>query len=110
MFEVKAIIRPQQLASVQLALHAIAGMPGCTVSKVHAFSRPQPHETSGSVDASESEFVKVEIVVPAALADRVVQVIQQAATTNRPGDGMVFKIPVADAVRVQTGEHGAGAL
>lgn len=110
MFEVKAIIRPQRLESVRMALHAIADMPGVTVSKVHAFSRPHPRDTGGSTDALETDLVKVETVVPAALADRVVETIQQAATTNRPGDGMVFKIPVADAVRVRTGEHGTGAL
>lgn len=110
MFEVKAIIRPQRLEDVRTALHEIADMPGVTVSKVHAFARSHPRDTAGSVDALEADLVKLETVVPAALADRVVETIQRAATTGRPGDGMVFKIPVADAVRVRTGEHGVTAL
>lgn len=110
MFEVKAIIRPQRLEQVRMALHEIADMPGVTVSQVHAFSRSQPRDAGGSADALEADFVKLETVVPEALADRVVEAIYRAATTNRPGDGMVFKIPVADAVRVRTGEHGSSAL
>ena len=110
MFEVKAIIRPQRLDHVRTALQEIAEMPGVTVSKVHAFARSHPRDTTGSVDALEADLVKLETVVPAALADRVVEAIQRAATTGRPGDGMVFKIPVDDAVRVRTGEHGATAL
>lgn len=110
MFEVKAIIRPQRLEDVRTALHEIADMPGVTVSKVHAFARSRPRDADASVDALETDLVKLETVVPATVADQVVEAIQRAATTGRPGDGMVFKIPVADAVRVRTGEHGVTAL
>lgn len=110
MFEVKAIIRPQRLDHVRTALHAIADMPGVTVSTVHAFARSHPRDAGVPGDALEADLVKLETVVPAALADRVVEAIQRAATTGRPGDGMVFKIPVDDAVRVRTGEHGTTAL
>jgi nitrogen regulatory protein P-II 1 len=110
MFEVKAIIRPQRLDEVRTALHEIAEMPGVTVSKVLAFARSHPRDTAASADGLEADLVKLETVVPAALADRVIEAIQRAATTGRPGDGMVFKIPVDDAVRVRTGEHGVTAL
>ena len=110
MFEVKAIIRPQRLDQVRTALHEIAEMPGVTVSKVHAFARLHPRDAAVSSDALETDLVKLETVVPAALADRVVDAIQRAAKTGRPGDGMVFKIPVDDAVRVRNGEHGVTAL
>lgn len=110
MFEIKAIIRPQRLDHVRTALHEIAEMPGVTVSKVHAFARSHPRDTGASGDAVEADLIKLETVVPAALADRVVDAIQRAATTGRPGDGMVFKIPVDDAIRVRTGEHGITTL
>ena len=110
MFEVKAIIRPQRLDRVRAALHEIAEMPGVTVSKVLGFARSHPRDAAVSGEALEADLIKLETVVPAALADRVVEAIQRAATTGRPGDGMVFKIPVDDAVRVRTGEHGVTAL
>ena len=110
MFEVKAIIRPQRLDDVRTALHNIADMPGVTVSKVHAFARSSPRDIAGSPAGLEVDLVKLETIVPEAMADLVVEAIQRAATTGRSGDGMVFKIPVADAVRVSTGEHGVAAL
>ena len=110
MFEVKAIIRPQRLEAVRTALRELGDIPGVTVSQVHAFGRTHPRESTGRADALEADFVKLETVVPEAVADRVVEAIQRAATTGRSGDGMVFKIPVADAVRVRTGEHGVTAL
>ena len=110
MFEVKAIIRPERINDVRLALREIEGLPGATVSKVHAFARTHPHDVNASPDAFETDLVKLETVVPAAVADRVVEAIQRAATTGRTGDGMIVKIPVADAIRVRSGEHGVTAL
>ena len=92
------------------ALHEIAEMPGMTVSKVHAFARSHPRDTTVSAEAREADLVKLETVVPAGLADRVVDAIQRAATTGRPGDEMVFRTPVDDAVRGRTGEPGVIAL
>ncbi len=110
MFEVKAIIRPQRLDAVRMALHDIENMPGVTVSTVHAFGRVHPRDSATSGDALETDLLRLETVVPATLADQVVDAIQRSAMTGRPGDGMVFKIPVADAVRVRNGEHGVSAL
>jgi nitrogen regulatory protein P-II 1 len=54
--------------------------------------------------------VKVEVVVPEAQAEEVVQAIVGAARTGRIGDGKVFVIPVEDIVRIRTGERGEDAL
>jgi nitrogen regulatory protein PII len=110
MFEVKAIIRHQRLDAVRAALQTIADMPGVTVSMVHAFSRQHGRDAMPSEAAPETDLLKLETVVPVAIADQVIDAIQQAATTGRAGDGMVFKIAVADAVRVRTGERGVGSL
>jgi nitrogen regulatory protein PII len=77
---------------------------------VHAVARVHPHDGDPATEAIGTDFLKLETVVPAALADRVVNTIQRAATTGQSGDGMVFKIPVADAVRIRSGEHWATAL
>jgi len=37
-------------------------------------------------------------------------VIEQAAKTDRIGDGKIFVIPVEDAIRIRTGERGGDAL
>jgi nitrogen regulatory protein P-II 1 len=49
-------------------------------------------------------------VVDDALVDRAVEAIQQAAKTDRIGDGKVFVSTVEDAVRIRTGERGTDAL
>jgi len=54
--------------------------------------------------------VKLEVVVEASLADRVVEAIANAAQTGRIGDGKIFVIPVEKAVRIRTGERDADAI
>ncbi|MEM1341912.1 MAG: P-II family nitrogen regulator, partial [Pseudomonadota bacterium] len=54
--------------------------------------------------------VKLEIVVTDSMADQVVETIQTTAKTEKIGDGKVFVLDVASAVRVRTGETNDEAL
>ena len=54
--------------------------------------------------------VKVEVVVPDDTVGQVVEAIQKSANTGRIGDGKIFVIDVAQAVRIRTGETDADAL
>jgi nitrogen regulatory protein P-II 1 len=54
--------------------------------------------------------VKLEIVVSDALVDQVVDKITTTARTGKIGDGKIFVIDVAQAVRVRTGESNDDAL
>ena len=54
--------------------------------------------------------VKLEIVVPGELADQVVDTISSTARTGKIGDGKIFVLDVAQAVRVRTGETNLEAL
>ncbi|MEQ1871794.1 MAG: P-II family nitrogen regulator, partial [Vicinamibacterales bacterium] len=93
MCEVKAIIRPHRLDQVVEALQALSGLPGITVSQVHAYSGARPGQ-AGEAASVESDFMKLETVVPSELADVVVAAIARAAHTGRDGDGIVFVVPV----------------
>ncbi|MDA3847263.1 MAG: P-II family nitrogen regulator [Vallitaleaceae bacterium] len=42
--------------------------------------------------------------------EKTVKAIEGAAKTGETGDGRIFIIPVEDAVRIRTGEHGDIAL
>ena len=42
--------------------------------------------------------------------DTVLEAVQRAAWSGRIGDGKLFVFPVADAVRVRTGERGESAV
>lgn len=108
MREIKAIIRPECLADVMRALHAVPDLPGVTVSTVEGFGRRYPVEAEPVFD--EVKMKKVEIVVPVTIAAAVVEVIQRAACTGQAGDGKIFVLPVEQAVRIRSGERDAGAL
>ena len=54
--------------------------------------------------------VKLEIAVTDDLADRVIETIQQTASTEAIGDGKIFVIDLVSATRIRTGETGEPAL
>lgn len=109
MREIKALVRTERLDYVVDALHAIEELPGMTISVVRGIGRTHGGDTDTS-GFGEVQMAKLEIVIEAALEDRVVDAIVQAAHTGRPGDGKIFVYPVARVVRIRTSEENAPAL
>ena len=109
---VVAIIKPFKLDEVREALTAI-GVAGMTVSEVKGFGR-QKGQTEiyrgAEYQVSFLPKIKIEVVVPAALVDGVVEAIAKAARTDKIGDGKVFVLDVERALRIRTGETDAAAL
>lgn len=52
----------------------------------------------------------VTVVVEDEKVDEVVQAIIAPNKTGKPGDGKIFVMPVADSIRVRTGETGEAAI
>ena len=50
------------------------------------------------------------MVVDDSVADRTIQAIRDAAHTGQIGDGKIFVMDVANAIRIRTGESGPEAL
>ncbi len=50
------------------------------------------------------------VVVPDKLVSKTVKTIMQVNHTGKSGDGKIFVTPVADAIRVRTGEAGDAVL
>ena len=44
------------------------------------------------------------------LVERAVDAIQDAARTDKIGDGKIFVLPVEQAIRIRTGEQGPDAV
>ncbi len=109
---VMAIIKPFKLDEVRESLTAL-GIQGLTVGEVKGFGR-QKGQTEIYRGAEYSvnflPKVKVEVVVAADMVDQVVEQIQKSANTGRIGDGKIFVLDVARAVRIRTGESDADAL
>ena len=104
---IEAIIQPYKLEDVQAALVAV-GVQGMTVSEVRGFGRQRgrrAHYRGVAVAVDFLPKLKVETVVPAEDAERVVAAIASAARTGPIGDGKIFVLPVEDAVRIRTGER-----
>jgi nitrogen regulatory protein PII len=108
MKKVEAIVRSEQLQSVQDALDDL-GVSGLTVSEVMGCGRQKGYteQYRGSrVNISLLPKLKVESVVPDEVVDSVVDAVVGAAYTGETGDGRVFIYDVAGAVRIRTGERG----
>ena len=107
-----AIIKPFKLEDVKEALSKI-GIEGMTVSEVKGFGRQKGHTEIYRGSEYTVDFlpkVKIEIVVADDQLSKAVTTITEAAKTGKIGDGKVFVIPVEDAVRIRTSEHGDEAL
>ncbi len=109
---IKTIIKPFKLDDVKAALTTL-GIQGMTVSEVKGFGRQKGHTelyrgAEYAVDLLPK--IKVEIAVPDEMAGRVVEVIVEAASTGKIGDGKIFVLPMDEAIRIRTGERGGDAL
>jgi nitrogen regulatory protein P-II 1 len=112
MKKVEAVIKPFKLDDVKEALHE-QGVVGMTVTEVRGFGRQKGHTELYRGSEYTIDFlpkVKVEVVVPDHLVEKVVTVICGAAKTGSIGDGKVFVIPMEEAVRIRTGETGEAAI
>ncbi len=108
MKEIKAIIQPFMLAQVLEALRDIPGMPGITISQIHGLGGVQ---AAGQDDLLEpAAKVKVEMVVPDNLVERVARTIEIRAHTGNSGDGKIFVYAVEDAIKIRTGQRGEEAI
>ena len=109
---VMGIIKPFKLDEVREALTGL-GIQGLTVSEVKGFGRQKGQREIYRGAEYEVNFlpkVKIEVAVTDDLVDRLVEVIQRAANTGRIGDGKIFILDLATAVRIRTGESGTDAL
>jgi nitrogen regulatory protein P-II 1 len=112
MHKIEAIVRPEKLEDVKDALAKI-GVGGLNV--VHVTGRGSQRSIVHTPGAEPYEVdmlprVKVEVVVEDGQVDQVINTICEVAHTGRVGDGKIFIIPVADAIRVRTQEKGDEAL
>lgn len=109
---IMAIIKPFKLDDVREALTAL-GVQGLTATEVKGFGR-QKGQTEVYRGAEYAvnflPKVKIEVVVTSDLAGQTIEAIQNAGNTGRIGDGKIFVLDVAQAVRIRTGETDAEAL
>ena len=109
---VMAIIKPFKLDAVREALTEL-GVQGLTVSEVKGFGRQKGQTEIYRGAEYAIEFVpkvRLDIVIDDGEVDRVIEAIRNAANTDKIGDGKIFVLEVAQAMRIRTGETGSDAL
>jgi nitrogen regulatory protein P-II 1 len=112
MKKIQAIIRPFKIDDVKAALTEL-GIQGMTLTEVKGFGRTGGKTEVHRGSAYIVDFVpkvRVEVVVPEALAHQVLEAIQKSAKTDRIGDGKIFVTLVEEAIRIRTGERGDDAI
>ena len=109
---VTAVIKPFKLDEVRAALLAF-GVQGMTVSESSGYGRQRGHTEvyrGAEYTVELLPKIRLEVLVDAADADDVIDVIVRSARTGKIGDGKVWAIPVESIVRVRTGETGPEAI
>ncbi|KAL3531554.1 hypothetical protein ACH5RR_010876 [Cinchona calisaya] len=111
-YKVEAILRPWRVPQVSSAMLKM-GIRGVTISDVRGFgAQGGLTERQAGSEFSEDKFVakvKMEIVVSKDQVEAVIEKIIEEARTGEIGDGKIFVLPVADVIRVRTGERGEKA-
>jgi nitrogen regulatory protein P-II 2 len=112
MKRVIAIIQPFKLEEVEGAVRQV-GVSGINVTEVMGFGHQKGHtEIHSGIEYPVSFLpkVRVEVVVPADLVDKVIDAIMKSARTGQIGDGKIFVADIDHAMRIRTGETDSAAV
>ena len=104
MKEIKAVIQPARLARVREAFRRLPDFPGMTVSRAEGSGyhpdKPMPAGVKSEL-TDYSQKVRIEIVAPDEMVERLVSIILDTCHTGLAGDGVVWVTPVEDLHRIR---------
>ncbi len=112
MKKIEAIIRSEKLPFVKERLRQI-GVGGMTISTVSGWSKQRELHLQWRGQPVAYDLlpkVKFEIVIPDEQIDKVVQVLIESARTGESGDGVVFVMPIEQAINISTLDKGDAAI
>lgn len=109
---IEAIIKPHKLDAVKTEL-AKLGILGVTAVECKGFGRQMGHTEryrGAKMDVGFVPKVLLKVCVKSADSPKAVEAIAAAAKTGEVGDGKIFVYPIAEVVRIRTGERDEAAL
>lgn len=112
MKNIEAIIRPEVLDAVRIALEG-KGIVGMTVTEVQGRGRQKGISLQWRAGEYCVEFlpkIRIDMVVDDELVEPAIEAITSVARTGRSGDGKIFIYPVEEVIRLSTGERGKQAI
>jgi nitrogen regulatory protein PII len=96
---ITAIIRPNMLDKLVVALEDVQNFPGMTVSEAEGFGQRLRTNIYDSLNPFKPKK-RIEIAANDDMADEIVKVIRSHAHTGKKGDGIIFVLPIEDAVLI----------
>ena len=110
-----AYFQPYMAERVVSTLQGMPEVPGATLVEATGFGRGRGKREQTAPTTEIAQFgmlrkMRLEVMIPDELEDRVVQAIREAAHTGDYGDGKIYVTALDRALRIRTGEEGAEAL
>ena len=109
---IEAVIKPHKLDAVKASLAKI-GILGVTAVECKGFGRQMGHTEryrGAKLDVGFVPKILLKIAVKSDETEKAIQAIVEAARTGEVGDGKIFVYPIAEAVRIRTGDRNEAAL
>lgn len=113
MKQVIAFIKPHQLSPVAMGLRDIPELTGMSLSKGQGFGRGRARGAARRIVEDDMAYIphmRIEVFCHDELLERVLDCIASKAHTGLSGDGKVYVLEVAEAVRISNGERGGTAV
>jgi nitrogen regulatory protein P-II 1 len=112
MYLITAIVKAHRVEEITNSLKGV-DVSGMTITDVQGFGRQRGHTEVYRGGEYRIDFlpkVRVDVLCDDGQADKVADVIADAARTGKIGDGKIWITEIARAIRIRTGETGADAL
>ncbi|MBP7900636.1 MAG: P-II family nitrogen regulator [Gammaproteobacteria bacterium] len=100
MQEIRAYIKPFMLEKLALTLMELPDFPGMSAMTVKGFGRELVNRNQEYDPFIEK--VRVEMMVPDAMVDNIVQIILTVAHSGTAGDGKVYVAPINRAYSIRS--------
>ncbi len=112
MKKLEIVVKPEKLEELKVILDE-CGANGIMITNIMGYGNQKGYKqiyrgTEYSVNLLPK--MKVETVVLAETAEKIIDKVTEQIKTGNYGDGKIFIYDVDDAVRIRTGERGVEAL
>lgn len=112
LYKLEIILREEKVDRLTERLSEL-GYPAMTVTEVRGrgHQRGLQEQFRGRVYVIPFlPKVKVELVAMEKDLERIINAVTEVARTGEVGDGKIFVYPIANVIRIRTGEEGARAI
>lgn len=104
MKEIKAVIQPARLARLREAFRKIPDFPGMTVYRAEGSGYHPGKSAAPGIRAELTDYsarIRIEIVAPDVVAERLAAIVYGTCHTGQPGDGVIWITTVESFQRIR---------